>query len=257
MSRETSSTEDIFDGLLRPDEEAHVDELMEEMTGDAVEFDYEAWQSTMGQKDVLMIDAADEDPRHETRQSETSTGTVRYASTFFQENSTTPALPNHAHTSAPEAGTTQQASASQEVPSFSRQPSMPQATSKQSATNSKQPRPKWKAREASNAAPTFPRGTWDVPVLTCTNEIKRPDGEFRLHGNHAGNQKCAQILKAIFPEKFPATHTNEVLATRVAPVWNDRDRGKKAEWDRVRGMREEDEQLREEMRAKIRATGLV
>ena len=137
------------------------------------------------------------------------------------------------------------------------QPVQQSTAAKQPAAKSQQPRPKWKVREASNAAPTFPRGTWDTPVLTCINEAKRPDGEFGLHLDHTGNQKCARILMAIFPDKFPATTNIKVLANKVSPVLNDRDRGKKGEWDRVREMRDEDAEMRKDMREKIRATGLA
>lgn len=261
MSRQSTSSEDIFEGLLSSEQETYLDNLMEELTQEEPPLESGVWKHAGDQEDVTMDDAIDNVQAFNTHRTGALPDDFTAASMGFQSISNSSAASEHAHTPAHQPVTVDLTG--ENVVDLTgendQQSHLDQATTAQQMprANSQQSRPKWKVREASNATPTFPRGTWDVPVLTCMNEAKRPDGEFGLHEDHTGNQKCARVLMDIFPDKFPASTSIKVLASRISSVWNDRDRNKKAEWTEVREMRDEDEEFREEMRAKIRATGLA
>ncbi|KXT06221.1 hypothetical protein AC579_2622 [Pseudocercospora musae] len=255
MSYQDSSADPIFDGLLRPDEEAYLAQLIEEMYGNAADLSTGACQSAGEQEDTEMTDPIEGNQSDETRQSDVSANTAIDTPVVFPADSTSythqrsmidltregPVIDLKQETNSyAKASLTQQQPAAQPFPSF-RKPT----SAKQPATKPQPARPKMEGSRGLQCNSDL--STWNLG----RSGTHRPDGEFGRHKDHTGNRKCAQILKAIYPDKFPASISIEVLANRVSPVWNDRDRGKKAEWDRVREMREEGEEYREDMRGEF------
>ncbi|EME87025.1 uncharacterized protein MYCFIDRAFT_214458 [Pseudocercospora fijiensis CIRAD86] len=97
-----------------------------------------------------------------------------------------------------------------------------------------------------------PPGTWTTELRSLINELRRPNGPFNTNGI-----SCAKIIKALYPN-FTLSHlSDQELAKRVNAQWKERDYPNKADWVRIRGMRQQDAQLRDDLRARVRGTGIL